>query len=67
MDRKTLLEWLAENFKNFGAKLNFVTDKSTEGSQFAKGFGGIGALLRYQVDFLTMEVDDVEDDEDDFI
>jgi peptide chain release factor subunit 1 len=67
VDRQTLLEWLAENFKNFGAKLNFVTDKSQEGSQFCRGFGGIGALLRYQVDFLTMEVDEVEDDEDDFI
>ena len=63
----TLLEWLAENFKNFGAKLQFVTDKSQEGSQFAKGFGGIGGLLRYSVDFLTQEVDEVEGDDDDFI
>jgi len=66
VNKQTLLEWLAENFKSFGAKLQFVTDKSQEGAQFCKGFGGIGGLLRYQVDFLTMEVEQVEDD-DDFI
>ena len=67
VDRQTLLEWLANNFKNFGAKLQFVTDKSQEGSQFCKGFGGIGGILRYQVDFLTMEVDEVAADDDDFL
>ena len=41
-DELPLLEWLANNYKNFGAKLEFVTDKSQEGSQFCKGFGGIG-------------------------
>lgn len=66
VDKQTLLEWLANNFKQFGAKLAFVSDKSQEGSQFCRGFGGIGGLLRYQVDFLTMEVDEVDDD-DDFI
>jgi peptide chain release factor subunit 1 len=45
-----LLEWLSDNYKNFGCVLEFVTDKSQEGSQFVKGFGGIGGLLRYQVD-----------------
>lgn len=65
VDKQSLLEWLANNFKNFGAKLSFVTNKSQEGSQFVRGFGGIGGVLRYQVDFLTMEV--AEDDEDDFM
>jgi len=50
--------------------LEFVTNKSQEGSQFVKGFGGIGALLRYQVDFLEMEGGDdddiVRDADDDF-
>lgn len=66
VQRETLLEWLANNFKSFGAKLQFVTDKSQEGSQFCRGFGGIGGILRYQVDFLAHEVEEVED-EDDFI
>ena len=37
-----LLEWLANNYKSFGATLEIITDKSQEGSQFVRGFGGIG-------------------------
>lgn len=37
-----LLEWLANNYKKFGATLEIITDRSQEGSQFVKGFGGIG-------------------------
>jgi len=62
-EKISLLEWLANNFKNFGTSLNFVTNKSQEGSQFCKGFGGIGGLLRYQVDFVSMEANDSDDDD----
>lgn len=44
---KPLLEWFAENYKNFGTTLEFVTNRSQEGAQFVKGFGGIGGILRY--------------------
>lgn len=40
-----LLEWFANNYKKFGATLEIVTDKSQEGSQFVKGFGGIGGEI----------------------
>lgn len=30
--------------QGFGAALEIVTDKSQEGAQFVKGFGGIGGL-----------------------
>lgn len=46
-----LSEWLANNYKRFGTELQFITDRSEEGSQFCKGFGGLGGLLRYRVDF----------------
>lgn len=59
-----LLEWLANNYKTFGATLEIITDKSQEGSQFVKGFGGIGGLLRYRVDFQSLEVTDGLDDYD---
>jgi peptide chain release factor subunit 1 len=49
LDKKPMLEWLAENYKSFGCVLEFITNKSQEGSQFCRGFGGIGGLLRYQV------------------
>jgi peptide chain release factor subunit 1 len=56
IDRQTLVEWLANNYKSFGANLEFITDRSQEGSQFCRGFGGIGGLLRWKVDFVEMEM-----------
>jgi len=72
VDKLSLLEWFANEYKRFGAVLEFVTNKSQEGSQFCKGFGGIGGILRYQVDFNAGEVvedlgegsDDDNDDDD---
>lgn len=51
VDQISFLEWLAEKYKDFGAALEFVSDRSSEGNQFVKGFGGIGAVLRYKVNF----------------
>ena len=63
-DPQPLLEWFAEKYKEFGANLEFVTNRSQEGAQFVKGFGGIGGLLRYKVDFTNLaSVDDEEEDE----
>jgi len=62
---QSLLEWFAEKYKEFGANLEFVTNRSQEGAQFVKGFGGIGGLLRYKVDFQTLGSVD-EDDDDEF-
>jgi len=39
------------NYKRFGTNLCFVTNRSQEGAQFCRGFGGIGGILRYRVDF----------------
>lgn len=61
IDRMPLLEWLANNYKTFGAMLEIVTDRSQEGSQFCKGFGGIGGILRYRVDFQSMEYQSDDD------
>lgn len=57
-----LVEWLAEHYKDYGANLEFITDKSSEGAQFVTGFGGIGALLRYKVNFEQL-AEDSDDDE----
>ncbi|KAH0584428.1 Eukaryotic peptide chain release factor subunit 1 [Termitomyces sp. J132] len=59
----SLLEWFAEKYKEFGANLEFVTNRSQEGAQFVKGFGGIGGLLRYKVDFQTLGSADNDEDE----
>ena len=67
VEEQPLVEWLAENYKNYGATLEFVTDRSSEGAQFVTGFGGIGAMLRYKVNFeqLADESDDEYYDSDD--
>ena len=48
----------ANNYKTFGATLEIVTDRSQEGAQFVRGFGGIGGLLRYRVDFQMLDIED---------
>lgn len=40
--------------------------RSQEGSQFVKGFGGIGGLLRYKVDFAEIADALEQADEDEF-
>ncbi len=62
VDNGSLLEWLAEKYKDFGAALEFVSDRSSEGNQFVKGFGGIGALLRYNLNFEQLADYDDEDE-----
>lgn len=62
VDQMPFLEWLAEKYRDFGATLEFVSDRSSEGNQFVKGFGGIGAILRYKVNFEQL-ADYSDDDE----
>ena len=71
IEKEPLVEWFANNYKNFGCNLEFVTDRSSEGTQFVKGFGGIGGILRWKVDFTEMnayenaaELDQEDDDDD---
>jgi len=72
VNKESLLEWMGRNYKSFGAKMEFITNKSQEGSQFCRGFGGLGGLLRYQVDFMLHEAtgpaegaEEVEEEEED--
>ena len=66
VEPQSLLEWFAEKYREFGANLEFVTNRSQEGAQFVKGFGGIGGLLRYKVDFTNLQTID-DEDEDEFM
>jgi len=76
-----LLDWVLENFKNFGSEIEIISTSNTIGEQFVQGFGGIGALLRYpiekahELDCLAKcgdgqeggeIVDEDEDDDDDY-
>jgi peptide chain release factor subunit 1 len=54
IDKMPLVEWFAENYKDYGCNLEFITDRSAEGTQFVKGFGGIGGTLRWKVDLAEL-------------
>merc|ERR1712176_1438840 len=54
VDKTPLVEWFAEHYKDYGCNLEFITDRSAEGTQFVKGFGGIGGTLRWKVDLAEM-------------
>jgi peptide chain release factor subunit 1 len=62
VDQMPFLEWLAEHFREFGTNLEFVSDRSSEGNQFVKGFGGIGCILRYKLNFEQLQ--EVSDDDE---
>lgn len=66
IDYDPLLDWLSENYHEYKAEIFFVSDKSPEGNQFAKGFSGVGAILRYKVDQELVN-DYVEEEDDGFI
>ena len=42
-----------------------MTNKSQEGAQFVKGFGGIGGLLRYKLDMADLA--DYDEGSDEFL
>jgi len=51
----SMVEFLSENYKKYGTEMQLVSDATSEGSQFCRGFGGIGAILRYRVEFSSEE------------
>jgi len=69
VESEPFLEWIVDNHKSVGATLQFVSDRSHEGHQFCKGFGGLGGLLRYHVEFEVYDDASVAivDSDDDFM
>jgi peptide chain release factor subunit 1 len=69
-DEDDLLDWLLENYNKYGVKqIKIITDNSPEGTQFCKGFGGIGGILTWSITLDEQDHTEFEDvfDEDDFI
>lgn len=67
-EKEALVDWLAEHHRDFGSEIEFVTDCSPEGSQFVKGFGGLGGFLRFKYDLdAGAEIVYREDEDDGFI
>lgn len=53
INKEPLTDWIAINYKHYGTSLYFVTNRTQEGAQFCRGFGGIGGILRYSIDFIN--------------
>ena len=62
LEEELFVDWLAQNYNSFGCELYYISDYTTEGSQFCKGFGGIGAILRYPIEFNDYDLDNGEED-----
>ena len=64
-----LSEYLLNNYKKYVNHLEIVTDKTSEGNQFVKGFNGIGGILRYKLEhnFYELEENYSSDDEEGFM
>lgn len=48
--RGPLVEWLTEHYARYGAAITLVSAATPEGAQFTRGFGGLGATLRWALD-----------------
>ncbi|ESL10109.1 eukaryotic peptide chain release factor subunit 1 [Trypanosoma rangeli SC58] len=65
IEEENFVDWVATNYQRFGCVLELVTNRSQEGTQFVRGFGGIGGILRYKLDLIALrEVDKKEDDDE---
>ncbi len=42
------IDWIMEKAKSTGAKTKIISTETPEGEQFYRGFGGVGAILRYK-------------------
>ena len=58
----SVIDYLAEHYSTFGFELLLVSDKSDQGSQFCKGFGGIGGILRFAMETEYIDSDYGEDE-----
>ena len=64
ISREPFIDWIIENYQQFGVQLELISDKTSEGTQFCKGFGGIGGILRYQLENYDESLYDNEDEDD---
>lgn len=65
-----VIEWLTENYRSKGFKLELLSGNTEEGTMFQNGFGGIACFLRFKMDvnqIVVVERNVDSNDIDDFI
>lgn len=50
LETETFVEWCAQHYHEFGTILELVSNNTEEGSQFIRGFSGVGGILRWKLD-----------------
>lgn len=64
VDIMDTVDWILEHYKEFGAKIQLVSDITELGSQFIKGFGGLGGFLRFDIELPSSGIlEESEEDE----
>lgn len=63
VNKESLIDFFIENYKKYGCKIEIITNSTQESSQFCRGFGGVGGILRWRNEFITEHDngDDVSD------
>jgi len=61
-EAQSLLSWLRENAASLGATMELISGTTSQGQQFVNGFGGIGGLLRYEIDLSALVNGDDENE-----
>lgn len=64
---ENFVDWLAQNYQKFGCTLELLSDRSQEGTQFVRGFGGIGGILRYKLNVLALRDHEKKEEEEERI
>ncbi|CAJ1009766.1 eRF1 domain 1/Bacterial archaeo-eukaryotic release factor family 10/eRF1 domain 2 [Leishmania naiffi] len=67
IESENFVDWLAQNYQKFGCTLELISDRSQEGTQLVRGFGGIGGILRYKMDVIALRDHEKKEDEDERI
>lgn len=67
IESENFVDWLAQNYQKFGCTLELISDRSQEGTQLVRGFGGIGGILRYKMDIMALRDHEKKEDEDERI
>jgi peptide chain release factor subunit 1 len=62
IEEMPLLDWILEHYKDYGSNIELVSNQSSEGNQFALGFGGLASLLRYSCKMPEEDMIEQEDD-----
>jgi len=48
LEQVDYIDWMMEKAQKTGATTRIISTETPEGEQFFKGFGGIGAILRFK-------------------